>query len=76
MVKKQFSHIQYLKMWQVIDEFEKKEGRLPNFVDWGGIRIVQAEYLRALEEVQKFIAEKLRTPQIITMNGEVPEPGH
>ena len=48
----------------------EKEKRLPNFVDWGGIRILKAEYIRAGKSVVHFRAMNRRNPEIVTMAGE------
>ena len=72
---KQFDYTEYVKMWETLEMYKSRNGRYPNFIDWGGIRILKDEYTRAGKSVVKFRTMNRRNPEMVEMKGTIPVKG-
>jgi len=51
MTTKAYTYASYIQMWDALLAFKAKNGRLPNYIDWGGLRITHAAYEDAFKRV-------------------------
>lgn len=65
----EFTLQQYFSMWTAIEEFRKQKGRLPNYVDIYGYRILKGAYNDAYKRVVAFKKANGRFPNTVSING-------
>jgi len=64
-IKKELTEKEYTQFIKQLLEINKKEGHLPEYIDYKDSKIYKVEYIETIENVNKFILENGRHPETI-----------